>query len=129
MTINLTINTSPTAGVSPDITIALGTSTTLTASGFNTYNWFPSTGLNTTTGASVIASPTVTTTYCIIVTSPNGCSDTACVTITVETQCPTAENLAVPNAFSPNTDNINKEFCLKGWNNCISDFRITIFDR
>ncbi len=53
---------------SPSTTICAGSSTSLTASTSNlaagtTYRWTPSTGLNTTTGATVIASPTVTTTY------------------------------------------------------------------
>lgn len=47
-------------------TICVGDATTLIASGGSTYSWSPAIGLNTTTGASVIATPTVTTTYTII---------------------------------------------------------------
>ena len=46
-------------------TICSGSSATLTASGASSYAWSPSTGLNTTIGASVIANPSVTTTYTI----------------------------------------------------------------
>ena len=48
-----------------DSVICNGNSTTLTASAYagNTFSWNPSTGLNTTSGASVVASPTTTTTY------------------------------------------------------------------
>ncbi|MCS6979219.1 MAG: PKD domain-containing protein [Flavobacteriales bacterium] len=43
-----------------------GGSTTLTAAGGNgTYNWTPATGLSATTGATVTASPTTTTTYTV----------------------------------------------------------------
>src|SRR6185295_10239224 len=39
--------------------------TNLTASGATTYTWSPATGLNTTTGAVVVAKPTATTTYTV----------------------------------------------------------------
>ncbi|MEY2830684.1 MAG: hypothetical protein RIQ33_2542, partial [Bacteroidota bacterium] len=56
-----------------DTTICNGNSTTLTASAYSgsSFAWSPSTGLNTTTGASVIASPTVTTTYTCTATLSN----------------------------------------------------------
>lgn len=58
------------------------TGVTLTARGGNTFRWFPSTGLNDTTTASVIALPTQTTRYRVI--ASNGCeTDTEFVTITV----------------------------------------------
>jgi hypothetical protein len=37
----------------------------LAASGAGSYTWSPSAGLNVTTGSSVIATPTVTTTYTV----------------------------------------------------------------
>ncbi len=68
-------------------TICVGGSTTLSATsqvGYN-YSWSPATGLNTTTGSTVIASPTVTTTYTVTGTSINdpSCSRTATITVTV----------------------------------------------
>lgn len=130
--VNLSVNPSPISNITPGpvININYGTNTTLTATGFGTYNWYPSTGLNTTQGNTVIANPTQTTIYCVEVTSPNGCKDTSCVTITVDYVCPSDENLKVPNAFSPNGDALNDGFCLLGWNNsCIKDFEIIIFNR
>ncbi len=43
-----------------------GGSATLTASGATTYSWSPSVGLNATNTASVIANPSVTTTYTVM---------------------------------------------------------------
>ena len=63
-------------------TICSGQSVTLTASGATNYSWSPSTGLNTTSGTSVIANPTTTTTY--TVTNPsNVCATPASVTVVV----------------------------------------------
>ncbi len=51
-----------------------------------TYTWSPATGLNTTTGANVIANPNTTTTY--TVTGTNGsCTNTEEITITVTYPC------------------------------------------
>lgn len=63
-----------------------GGSTTLTATGANNYTWSPATGLSSTTGASVSASPTVTTTYTVIGTIGNCLADTTTITITVNGQ-------------------------------------------
>ena len=63
-------------------TICAGASTTLTASGGTTYSWSPATGLSATTGASVTANPTATTTYAVTGTA-NGCTATRNVTVTV----------------------------------------------
>jgi len=119
----------PVASVSPDITIISGGSTQLTATGGGIYNWIPSSGLSCAACSNPFASPFETTTYCVEVTDVNGCRDTACVTITVETPCRAADVLGVPNAFSPNNDAINDEFCLLGWDACLIDFQILIFDR
>ncbi|WP_187270213.1 gliding motility-associated C-terminal domain-containing protein [Pontibacter qinzhouensis] len=66
--------------------ICLGQATaTLTASGATTYTWQPTTGLNATTGAEVMASPAVTTTYTVTgYDESTGCSNTATVTVTVK---------------------------------------------
>lgn len=88
--------------VSSDTVLCLGTSATLTASGATTYSWLPTIGLNTTTGASVIATPTITTTYTVIGTNSN-CNDTATVTVVI-------------NNTSSNTLNLGSDIslCLSG---------------
>jgi len=73
---------SSTVSVSSNTIICSGNSTTLTASGSASYNWSPATGLNTTSGNQVIASPGTTTTY--TVTGGVGtCTSTAAVTVSV----------------------------------------------
>ncbi len=54
-------------------TICNSTSAIITASGAITYSWAPSTGLNTTTGDQVVASPSVNTTYTVTGTTASGC--------------------------------------------------------
>ena len=64
--------------------ICIGESATLTASGATTYTWSPTTGLNTTTGSVVIATPTQTTNYTIIGIDSNGCIGTTTSTVIVD---------------------------------------------
>ncbi|WP_347158886.1 gliding motility-associated C-terminal domain-containing protein [Pontibacter chitinilyticus] len=81
----ITINPLPELTVnSPLPAICLGESTTLQASGADTYTWAPATGLSATTGATVTANPTKTTTYTITGTnSATGCSSTTTFTVVV----------------------------------------------
>lgn len=73
----------PTISVTPpSASICAGFSTTLTASGSTTYNWSPATGLNTTSGSVVTASPSTTTTYTVTETV-SGCAGDTTVTVTV----------------------------------------------
>lgn len=71
-----------TAVTASNLTICVGESVTLTASGANTYTWSPAAGLSATTGAVVTATPLNTTTY--TVSGNNNCATIdASVTITV----------------------------------------------
>jgi hypothetical protein len=71
----LTVNPLPTITVSSVLTTPSCTNPvyTLTASGANTYNWTPATGLSATNTAIVTARPTATTTY-TVTGNANGCS-------------------------------------------------------
>ncbi len=62
--------------------ICVGESTTIVASGSSNYVWNADPSLNATIGSTVIATPTITTTY-FGNSSINGCSQTASVTIVV----------------------------------------------
>jgi hypothetical protein len=73
----------PTVSAGADVSIALGQSTTLTATGATTYEWSPAATLNTTVGSSVIATPTQTTFYSVQGTGANGCVGNDQVLVTV----------------------------------------------
>ncbi|MFM9057426.1 MAG: beta strand repeat-containing protein, partial [Bacteroidota bacterium] len=77
----IAVNSLPVVNVTGVNTLCAGNSTTLAASGATSYTWSPSTGLNTSTGETVIATPTTTTTYTVV--GNNGCLDTAQYTVTV----------------------------------------------
>lgn len=62
-----------------------GGSATLTAGGASTYMWTPSTGLSSTSGASVTASPSTSTSYTVVGTnSTTGCSGSASSVVRVD---------------------------------------------
>ena len=117
----------PTADAGVNTTITIGQSATLSAAGGVTYAW--NTGETT---ASISVSPTIDMQFCVTAYDANGCFDTACVRVYVIPEvipCPTNADLSVPNAFSPNKDGNNDEFCLQGWNICITEFSVLIYDR
>ena len=76
------------SGVSPNLTVNSGSfcsgngSTTLSASGANSYTWTPAVGLNSTNGSSVIASPITTTIY-TVTGSIGSCTSSASAQVTV----------------------------------------------
>ena len=83
--INIIVFPVPTISItSTNPTICFGASTTLNATGASTYAWSPSTGLNFTNTASVIANPISTTTYTVDAIDMNGCSATSTSVITVQ---------------------------------------------
>lgn len=82
-TMDITINPLPVVDAGADETICEGESVTLTATGASSYDWTPGTGLSSTTGDTVTANPTTTTTYTVTGTDANGCQDTDDITVIV----------------------------------------------
>jgi uncharacterized delta-60 repeat protein len=72
-----------TAMAGNDVAICLGASTQLNATGAVSYQWNTSAGLNDSTIANPVATPTVTTTYIVTATNTSGCVDKDTVVVTV----------------------------------------------
>jgi gliding motility-associated-like protein len=82
--VSVSVNPKPIIIAAPStISICHTDSVDLTASGGKTYTWSPSSGLNTTSGDSIIAIPVNTTRYLVTGTDTNGCSDTSSALITI----------------------------------------------
>lgn len=80
--IAVTVNELPIVAVDLDnVSICPSVGATINASGADSYAWLPITGLNNSNTASVIATPTTTTTYTVSGTDANGCIGTAESTI------------------------------------------------
>ncbi len=77
------------------VSICLGSSGNLTASGATTYTWNDAFGLNTTIGTTIVASPTITSSYTVTGSNPNGCSNIATTTVVVN---------PVPSVYAINTN-------------------------
>ena len=78
-TVTITVNANPTANAGLDQIICEGETAVLLATGGTTYDWNQTLG----TGSSQSVEPTNTTTYEVIVTNSNNCTDTDNIVITV----------------------------------------------
>ncbi|WP_242922384.1 gliding motility-associated C-terminal domain-containing protein [Pontibacter liquoris] len=112
----------PEAIVSGDVSIFYGKAVKISAEGGVSYKWSPEIGLSDPTIASPMASPKVTTTYTVTVTTAGGCIATNQVTVTVSPKVEPA------NVITPNGDGYNDVFQirhLEGYENCT----VQIFSR
>lgn len=102
--------------------IYAGEPVSLIGSAGASFTWSPINDLSCIDCISTVATPSNDITYCIDVTSVDGCVDSACVEIIIK-----CGEVFVPNAFSPNNDGHNDELTVYG--NCIKDIVFRIFDR
>lgn len=98
--VTVTQNPSITAG--PSTTICSGTSAQLSATGASTYSWSPAASLSSSSGTSVLATPSVTTTYTITGTAAGGCTGTTSVVVNV-VPAVTSSAMATPDSTSVGT--------------------------
>lgn len=123
--ITVILTTPLTADAGNDTTINIGESAQLDGSGGVGYSWSPIATLSCSNCADPLASPLSTTTYILIITDANGCTDADTVIVTVDINC---GEVFVPNAFSPNAEfEENQMECVYG--NCIQTIEFAIFDR
>lgn len=96
----------------PSATISLGDSITLESKNLNfvpiEYLWTSNSNLSCDTCASVLVSPSITTTYELVLTDSNGCQITLNTTVFVEQE----DDIYAPNIFTPNDDGVNDKFQL-----------------
>jgi gliding motility-associated-like protein len=86
--------------------------------------WTPDATLSCNDCLDPTATPGVSTTYYVTVTTPDGCTATDSIVITVIPPC---GELFVPDMFSPNGDGNNDLLCFYG--GCPVKFEIEIFNR
>lgn len=127
--VTVVIHSNPSLSSSSSTIISNGEQTLLTAnSSANTYTWFPTTNLSCSNCSTPTASPEKTTVYCVQ-TTDGVCTNSTCITVSVESLCEGDKGLYLPNAFSPNADGYNDVFCVQGSNRCVTDFSMLIYDR
>ena len=90
VTTMLTIDPLPTIAInpSPGNVCTFGDTVMFTASGASTYTWSPATGLDTTGGSMVNASPGLAQTYTVVGTSTAGCMDSTTVDVQLSVSSP-----------------------------------------
>lgn len=118
----LSVTAIPLLTVSPDVRIATGRSTVLTANGASNYTWSPATGLSCTVCQRPVARPSQTTTYAVIADT-KGCKAEGIVIVTIE-EC---GEVFIPNAFNPGSSGQNA--ILRVYGNCIETMQFMIYDR
>lgn len=111
--ITLTVNDLPNLSSLPDTLYKdVGIDLTLPSpAGYSLYEWSPATGLSCTVCPNPIASINDTITYTLTVSNGENCQAIKRIKILIVDHC-AAQDVDIPNAFSPNEDGINDFFTL-----------------
>ncbi|HEX8514607.1 MAG TPA: gliding motility-associated C-terminal domain-containing protein [Bacteroidia bacterium] len=122
----ITVIPGPVVFAGNDTTVSLGSSITLNGMGAGVISWLwsPYTGLNSVSVPNPMASPLATTTYLLVGTDVNGCTDKDSVVVTVLVDF----ELTVSNVMTPNDDGYNDRFIIQNLEN-YPNTRLTIVNR
>lgn len=82
--VTITVNQQPVISAGGNQSLCIGASLQLQSTGGASYTWSPSTGLSCVNCPDPIVNPVVTTTYTIVGTTANGCTDSGQITLTVD---------------------------------------------
>jgi gliding motility-associated-like protein len=118
--VNVNVWPSPVIAKSDDVVIGYKGSARIWALGGLNYRWTSGDGLNDSNIPDPVASPLETTTYTVTVSDINGCEATAHIKVTV------ANEIFVPNLFTPNGDGKNDYFQVYGTG--IDKIRLSIYN-
>jgi gliding motility-associated-like protein len=127
ITNNLTVfNPAPINATPEIVSIALGDSVQLNASGGVTYSWSPTESLSCSNCASPLAFPSQGTTYVVAVTNSAGCTQSDTLRVEVDIIC---NEVFIPTIFSPNSKGpqANETFCV--FSDCVEQFKLVIHNR
>ena len=111
--VRVTVHPKPVISTGGDRTIVAGETVMLqvSGSGLHQFLWTPDESLSCNTCSNPVASPSVTTTYYVQVSSLKGCKSID--TVTVRIICDQSQ-VFIPNLFSPNGDGQNDVFYPRG---------------
>lgn len=124
----LTVNQTPVLTASNDTTLFIGQSTQMTVSPgwYNNYNWQPDLYLDNNAIFGPTATPDLSTTYVVTVTSDEECVSSDTVVVTVDS-IPVAIENTVNNLFTPNGDGVNDFWMVRPAGNAIAD--VVVYNR
>ncbi|MDF2438074.1 MAG: Ig-like protein [Bacteroidota bacterium] len=117
---------SPVVFAGNDTSVSLGSAVGLNAlgAGVVSWSWTPSTSLNSASIPNPEASPTETTTYQLVGTDVNGCTDKDSITVTVIIDY----NIVISNLMTPNGDGYNDMFIVQNVEN-YPNTKVTVVSR
>ena len=107
-TVLVTVIPEPVVDAGESITIGIGETATLNASGEWAFNWLPNSDLSSTAIPNPNVTPLETTTYYVVTTDQFGCQSIDSVQVIVDN----IFEVVMPNAFSPNRDGVNDVFSI-----------------